>query len=119
MRVLGIDPGLLHTGWAIVESHGNERKYIASGVILPKKNLPLSHRLSTIFDEVSKIAGWISPVPGGVGPMTITGLLLNTMTAYRNKFSHLFDGDCDNCDNDECDCEDKHCDHHGHNCNSH
>ncbi|MBR0123637.1 MAG: bifunctional methylenetetrahydrofolate dehydrogenase/methenyltetrahydrofolate cyclohydrolase FolD [Bacteroidales bacterium] len=71
------------------------------------------------FDEVSKIAGWISPVPGGVGPMTITGLLLNTMTAYRSKFSHLFDGDCDNCNNDECDCEDKHCDHNGHNCNSH
>jgi len=61
MRVLGIDPGLLHTGWAIVESHGNERKYIASGVILPKKNLPLSHRLSTIFDEVSKICATYKP----------------------------------------------------------
>jgi len=33
------------------------------------------------FDEVSKIAGYITPVPGGVGPMTIASLLLNTIKA--------------------------------------
>ncbi len=33
------------------------------------------------FDEVFKIASAITPVPGGVGPMTITVLLKNTMTA--------------------------------------
>jgi methylenetetrahydrofolate dehydrogenase (NADP+) / methenyltetrahydrofolate cyclohydrolase len=27
--------------------------------------------------------GWISPVPGGVGPMTITMLLVNTLQAAR------------------------------------
>ena len=31
------------------------------------------------FAGVSKVAGWISPVPGGVGPMTITMLLVNTI----------------------------------------
>ena len=31
------------------------------------------------FDAVREIAGWISPVPGGVGPMTITMLLDNTV----------------------------------------
>ena len=31
------------------------------------------------FDGVSKVAGWITPVPGGVGPMTITMLLVNTL----------------------------------------
>jgi methylenetetrahydrofolate dehydrogenase (NADP+)/methenyltetrahydrofolate cyclohydrolase len=31
------------------------------------------------FDGVKEIAGWITPVPGGVGPMTITMLLVNTM----------------------------------------
>lgn len=35
------------------------------------------------FDEVSKIAGAITPVPGGVGPMTITFLLRNTVDAAR------------------------------------
>jgi methylenetetrahydrofolate dehydrogenase (NADP+)/methenyltetrahydrofolate cyclohydrolase len=31
------------------------------------------------FDGVKAVAGWITPVPGGVGPMTITMLLVNTM----------------------------------------
>jgi methylenetetrahydrofolate dehydrogenase (NADP+)/methenyltetrahydrofolate cyclohydrolase len=33
------------------------------------------------FAGVSRVAGWISPVPGGVGPMTITMLLVNTVEA--------------------------------------
>lgn len=36
------------------------------------------------FEEVSKVAGWITPVPGGVGPMTIAELLANTITAAEN-----------------------------------
>src|SRR6059036_656142 len=35
------------------------------------------------FDEVKKVAGAITPVPGGVGPMTITMLLYNTVQAAR------------------------------------
>ena len=34
-----------------------------------------------LFDDVTKVAGAISPVPGGVGPMTITMLLANTVKA--------------------------------------
>ena len=37
------------------------------------------------FDEVSKKASYISPVPGGVGPMTITSLLCNTYEAGARK----------------------------------
>jgi methylenetetrahydrofolate dehydrogenase (NADP+)/methenyltetrahydrofolate cyclohydrolase len=37
------------------------------------------------FEQVSTVAGYISPVPGGVGPMTIAMLLYNTMlAAYRS-----------------------------------
>ena len=36
------------------------------------------------FEDVSKKAGALSPVPGGVGLMTIAGLLKNTMKAYLN-----------------------------------
>jgi methylenetetrahydrofolate dehydrogenase (NADP+)/methenyltetrahydrofolate cyclohydrolase len=31
------------------------------------------------FDGVKEVAGWITPVPGGVGPMTITMLMVNTL----------------------------------------
>jgi methylenetetrahydrofolate dehydrogenase (NADP+)/methenyltetrahydrofolate cyclohydrolase len=37
------------------------------------------------FEEASKVAGWITPVPGGVGPMTIAGLLYNTLLACRRQ----------------------------------
>ncbi len=33
------------------------------------------------FDTVREVAGWITPVPGGVGPMTIAMLLMNTLQA--------------------------------------
>jgi len=35
------------------------------------------------FEDASKNAGWITPVPGGVGPMTITMLLANTVQAFK------------------------------------
>jgi methylenetetrahydrofolate dehydrogenase (NADP+)/methenyltetrahydrofolate cyclohydrolase len=37
------------------------------------------------FDEVAAKAGAITPVPGGVGPMTVVSLLLNTLKAYKNE----------------------------------
>jgi methylenetetrahydrofolate dehydrogenase (NADP+)/methenyltetrahydrofolate cyclohydrolase len=33
------------------------------------------------FDEVAEVAGWITPVPGGVGPLTVAMLLVNTVSA--------------------------------------
>lgn len=35
------------------------------------------------FDRVRQVAGWITPVPGGVGPMTVAMLLRNTVRAAR------------------------------------
>jgi methylenetetrahydrofolate dehydrogenase (NADP+)/methenyltetrahydrofolate cyclohydrolase len=37
------------------------------------------------FDEVAEAAGWITPVPGGVGPTTIAYLLANTLEAARRR----------------------------------
>ena len=36
------------------------------------------------FENVSKKSSYITPVPGGVGPMTIAMLLTNTLQAYKN-----------------------------------
>jgi len=38
------------------------------------------------FAEASEHAAWITPVPGGVGPMTVAVLLLNTLDAADHKF---------------------------------
>ena len=40
------------------------------------------------FDEVSKKASFITPVPGGVGPMTIAMLLKNTLIARERGVNH-------------------------------
>lgn len=37
------------------------------------------------FENVSKIASYITPVPGGVGPMTIASLMLNTVELFEKK----------------------------------
>lgn len=39
------------------------------------------------YDSATRVAGWITPVPGGVGPMTIAMLLNNTLTAARRQNS--------------------------------
>ena len=33
------------------------------------------------FDDAAAVAGWITPVPGGVGPLTVAMLLSNTIKA--------------------------------------
>ena len=54
-----------------VEDPGNERGYKLVGDVA--------------FDSVSKVAGAITPVPGGVGPMTIAMLMSNTIKACRQR----------------------------------
>ncbi|MFD1809662.1 bifunctional 5,10-methylenetetrahydrofolate dehydrogenase/5,10-methenyltetrahydrofolate cyclohydrolase [Gemmobacter lanyuensis] len=40
------------------------------------------------FDSCSKVAGWITPVPGGVGPVTVATLLKNAVLATRMQMDH-------------------------------
>jgi methylenetetrahydrofolate dehydrogenase (NADP+) / methenyltetrahydrofolate cyclohydrolase len=37
------------------------------------------------FDDVATVAEWITPVPGGVGPMTVAMLLQNTVKSYQER----------------------------------
>ena len=60
-RILGIDPGLLHTGWAVIDVAGSARKYIASGVILPPTKMALAQRLAFIFNGVSELCEKFQP----------------------------------------------------------
>jgi methylenetetrahydrofolate dehydrogenase (NADP+)/methenyltetrahydrofolate cyclohydrolase len=48
-------------------------------------SLPRGYRLvgDVAYGPVSELASWITPVPGGVGPMTIAMLLQNTLQAWQ------------------------------------
>ena len=61
MRIIGIDPGLLHTGWAVIDTNGPSRHYIASGVILPPTKLPMAERLTFIFRNVQELCDNFKP----------------------------------------------------------
>ena len=53
-------------------------------------SIPLGDRLigDIKFDEVKEIAGYITPVPGGVGPLTRAMLLQNTMKLARRQIGN-------------------------------
>ena len=40
------------------------------------------------FDNVKEVAGWITPVPGGIGPMTVAMLMHNTFHAQRKPWQY-------------------------------
>ncbi len=61
VRILGLDPGLRHTGWGIIEAEGNTLRYIASGVIEPNVDLSLAARLEILFTGVQKIVALHTP----------------------------------------------------------
>ena len=46
MRVLGIDPGLVRTGWGVVEPGGGRAKVIGCGLVAPVSDAPLPERLA-------------------------------------------------------------------------
>jgi len=61
MRILGIDPGLRRTGFGIIEAHGMQLRYVASGTIVVPPELPLAQRLKVIFDNIGDIVRDASP----------------------------------------------------------
>jgi crossover junction endodeoxyribonuclease RuvC len=60
MRVLGIDPGLAGTGYAVVEKDGNEFSIINSGVLKTEKE-PIGERLVFIYNGLINIIEECSP----------------------------------------------------------
>jgi crossover junction endodeoxyribonuclease RuvC len=48
VRLLGLDPGLQHTGWGMVECAGSRLRHLGDGVISTTTELPLAERLSQL-----------------------------------------------------------------------
>lgn len=61
MRVLGIDPGLQHTGWGVIDIDGNALRHVAHGVISPDTKLPMADRLTIIFNGVQAVLAAQNP----------------------------------------------------------
>ena len=55
MKILGIDPGLVQTGYGIINITQNDPQIVDYGVVKPMVNNGLASRLLTIFEDVSEI----------------------------------------------------------------
>ena len=55
MRVLGLDPGLRHTGWGVIDVAGNRLSHVADGVVHAPLNLPLADRLVALFRQLTEV----------------------------------------------------------------
>lgn len=55
IRILGLDPGLRHTGWGVISVEGSRLSHVAHGVIKPDGSLPLAERLVILFDAVCAV----------------------------------------------------------------
>ena len=45
MRLIGLDPGLRHTGWGVIDVEGNRLRFVAAGAVSTQSSMDLSQRL--------------------------------------------------------------------------
>ena len=61
MRVLGLDPGLRHTGWGIIDVAGNRLVHVADGVIHAATDQALAARLVSLFRQITAVVERFRP----------------------------------------------------------
>ena len=52
MQVIGIDPGLTHTGWAVIQEDGPKIKYLGSGICNTSNRYDIAKRLVSILEQL-------------------------------------------------------------------
>ena len=58
---MGIDPGLINTGYGIISFKDQIKEILDFGIITPDKTSSLSYRLNTIYDDISSIISKYHP----------------------------------------------------------
>jgi len=61
MRVFGIDPGSISTGYGVVEKNGTKLVHVDNGLIRPKKDITFSGRLHYIYAEINQLLDRFKP----------------------------------------------------------
>ena len=53
--IIGIDPGLQHTGWGVIASRGNQLSFVDCGTIHSDASLPIAERLKQLHDGLAAV----------------------------------------------------------------
>jgi crossover junction endodeoxyribonuclease RuvC len=78
--IIGIDPGLLNTGWGVISSRQNNLGFIAYGVITPSNKLPIEQRLSEIYLKLSQVIELYNPTECAMEDMFVNK---NNLTSLK------------------------------------
>ena len=66
IRLLGLDPGLRHTGWGVIDVDGSRLHYVADGAIHPATDCPMAERLVELHDSLAKVVAEFKPQEAAV-----------------------------------------------------
>ena len=66
MKLLGLDPGLQHTGWGVIEADGSRLSFVAAGVVNSSPKRPLAERLVEIHDGLREVIDTYQPAEAAV-----------------------------------------------------
>jgi crossover junction endodeoxyribonuclease RuvC len=66
MRLIGLDPGLRHTGWGVVDVEGSRLRYVADGAIHPSTDKAMAERLVELHDALARIIAEHKPQQAAV-----------------------------------------------------
>jgi crossover junction endodeoxyribonuclease RuvC len=60
-RIVGIDPGLQHTGWGVIEQRGSSLSFVGCGVISVAPKLPMPERLRGLATALTEVIALHQP----------------------------------------------------------
>jgi crossover junction endodeoxyribonuclease RuvC len=66
IRIIGIDPGLRRTGWGVVETLGNQLRFVAAGTVRSDEKQALAVRLCQLHDGLSLVIRDMAPMEAAV-----------------------------------------------------
>jgi crossover junction endodeoxyribonuclease RuvC len=65
-RIIGIDPGLRHCGWGVIDSSGNRLGFVASGAIEPPVAEGLANRLAFLHEALGEVLRRYAPAEAAI-----------------------------------------------------
>ena len=79
VRILGLDPGLRHTGWGMIEADGHRLRSLADGVVHTDAGDALAVRLACLFEGLRRIMTQWSPHEAAVEETFVNRNPLSTL----------------------------------------
>ena len=79
VRLLGIDPGLRHTGWGIIDVAGNRLSHVADGAVHSRDGCALAERLCQLHDALSEVLERYRPDEAAVEETFVNANAVSTL----------------------------------------